>query len=88
MSSRETPPLMMCGHTANATSGGKPCCAICIGIDAGATEVNESPPDLTGRKSTCTTCGRQVDSSLRLAFFAYQPNSETDSHYDGCRGWD
>ena len=79
--------LMKCGHAANAHQDGKPVCVICVGIDAGATVVEEKP-DLTGRKARCSDCGSEVDSSFNLAFFEYRPEQETDSYYSGCRGWD
>lgn len=82
-------PLMKCGHTANAVSNGKPCCAICFGIDEGATEIADTVPDLTGRKAKCFYgCGKIADSSYSLPFFEYKPNSEYDSYYCGCEGWD
>lgn len=45
--------MMECGHAANATSGGKPVCAICIGIDSRATKV-VGEPDLGGRMARCS----------------------------------
>ena len=64
--------MMKCGHTANATNGeGKPSCAICVGIRAGADEVDIAPPDLTGRQAKCS-CGRlEPSDAKRLAFFEY-----------------
>ncbi len=63
--------MMSCGHAANATDGsGLPACAICVGIDAGATMV-AAAPDLSGRQAICT-CKRTVPSSMDLAFFEYR----------------
>ena len=82
-------PMMKCGHAANATRGGEPVCVICVGIRPGAIEIDPSPPDMSGRQATCTTCRRApVPSSASLAFFSYLPDWEFDSYYCGCRGWD
>jgi len=82
-------PLMKCGHAANATSRGKPVCVICYGIDEGAAVIDESPPDLAGRKAKCTYCKREKDSSLELPFFEYGEGKwKHDWYYCGCRGWD
>lgn len=83
-----TPPLMKCGHAANATDEqGHPCCAICWGIVEGADEIAETPPDLEGREAECLYCHRRVPSSLNLAFFEYRPEKATDAYYCGCMGW-
>ena len=80
-------PMMKCGHAANATdSDGKPSCAICIGIPPGAREINEHPPDLTGRMAECS-CHRKVASSTQLPFFEALPDKLCDRFYCGCRGW-
>jgi hypothetical protein len=64
-------PMMMCGHAANATSNGKPSCAICIG-DPRAITVNLAEIDLTGRKAKCY-CGKTTESNLnRCAFFEHK----------------
>lgn len=83
----DEPPLMGCGHAANATVQGQPCCVICIGIVAGATEPVEKP-DLTGRVARCSSCQNTADSKWTLAFFRHEPQREHDSFYCGCRGWD
>jgi hypothetical protein len=86
---REAPPMMKCGHAANATNGdGNPSCVICVGIHPGAETIDESPPDLTGRKSKCAYCSEIQDSDPSLAFFEHRPDRDYDLHYDGCRGWD
>lgn len=88
------PKLMKCGHTATGTYTDKngneqPCCVSCSGIVAGANEVAEQEPDLTGRIAKCNYgCGSQSASSLRLPFFEHKPNLETDRYYCGCYGWD
>ncbi len=80
--------MMKCGHAANATTAdNKPVCVICIGIVAGADQIEEKPPDLNNRFAECE-CKNKRKSSLELAFFEYRPNKETDSFYCGCRGWD
>ena len=63
------PPMMACGHTANASNGdGSPSCIVCVGIHPGAETVIEMP-DLTGRMARCT-CGKEAPSdSRKLAFF-------------------
>lgn len=90
-------PLMMCGHTANATHKipnndntgylNVHCCVICAGVRKGYNIVKEKP-DITGRKSLCSSCGKTTDSKWGLPFFEYRPNDEQDRHYDGCHGWD
>ncbi len=89
MSTRPEPPMMKCGHAANAEDReGNPVCVICVGIDPGAKVVNESPPDLAGRQSRCPDCKKLAPSNPNLPFFAHRPTLEYDQHYDGCRGWD
>lgn len=90
-------PLMQCGHTANATqkllfpdSEGRtevPLCAICLGINEGATRVAERAVDLSNRVAKCY-CGRTRPSSLKLAFFEYCQTEKFDRYYCGCNGWD
>jgi len=86
--------LMKCGHTATGHSvlkdgTKKPCCVSCSGLVAGADEVADEQPSLDNRKAKCSYgCGAETASSLALPFFAYHPNSETDSYYCGCYGWD
>lgn len=64
-------PLMECGHAANAViDGGAPACAICVGLNPGATIVR-TIPDLTGRKAKCAYCTITVQSETSLAFFEY-----------------
>lgn len=91
MTDRPTPPMMKCGHSAN--SKGHPAgktefvdsCAICSCF-----EVDENPPDLTGRFAACSyrNCQSKQPSSPLLAFFKFTPDSEYDEFYCGCRGWD
>ena len=83
--------LMQCGHISMATDENlQPVCAICYGINDGAKIVikecigNEG---LEGRKAKCLDCGKITDSSWNLAFFAYRPNDEYDTYYNGCYGW-
>lgn len=52
-------PMMACGHTANATSDGKPSCVICAGIRPGAMQVVESP-NLDGRMARCAHHGANL----------------------------
>jgi hypothetical protein len=80
-------PMMKCGHAANATTEGKPCCVICAGIVPGAYEIAEAQPDLSGRKAKCCYCSSLADSSSDLAFFAHTPDKATDNYYCGCLGW-
>jgi len=59
-------PLMKCGHTAQAVdSDGNPACIICHGITGGATEVDDSPPDLAGRRARCTYYGKSYKVGVR-----------------------
>lgn len=65
------PVMMKCGHVANAIdSHGNPRCAICVGLRAGADEVDNNPPDLSGRMARCS-CGNKQPSRLDLPFFEY-----------------
>jgi hypothetical protein len=80
-------PMMKCGHAANATTKGKPCCAICTGIRSGWNEIDEHAPSLDGRMAKCT-CGKTVPSSMSLAFFENCPDKPNDRFYCGCYGWD
>ena len=80
-------PMMKCGHSANAEThpGNKPCCAICA--PSSEAYIVAGKPSLEGRSAKCY-CGRIVDSSTNLAFFAYKPESTHDNYYCGCGGWD
>jgi hypothetical protein len=54
--------MMKCGHAAQGTDGdGNPVCVICFGIRSGATEVDDSPPDLTGRMARCVYYGSRAE---------------------------
>lgn len=55
-----TPPMMKCGHAANATCDGKPSCAICAGLTPDALIVDASPPDLTLRAARCHYYGHRA----------------------------
>jgi len=86
-------PMMKCGHAANATSEGKPVCAICVGMKPGADEIDQSPPSLAGRKAICAYSHGangdrgETDSRTNLPFFEHRPNEATDRYYCGCLGW-
>lgn len=72
----QAPPLMVCGHYANATSEGKAACVI-----HGTTEQDPvQPPPLT--EWYCGSCKRT--SPAPVAF----PDRKSGTHYCGCRGWD
>jgi hypothetical protein len=72
--------MMECGHAANATTEGNPCCAICFMLDPGATVVSVSPPSLEGRIAVCPHCKKTKPSSPELAFFEYRgPGSDNCS---------
>jgi hypothetical protein len=77
--------MMSCGHLANATDeNNKPCCAICIGLNKGATVVVVAP-DLSSRKAQCGSCNSVVDSSINLTFFEYRgPGSQYSMEYCIC----
>jgi hypothetical protein len=89
-----TNPMMMCGHAANATMTGPDgattidVCAICAGIDPGASVVDTLSPSLDGRVAVCAYCKKTAPSSTSLPFFGYRVGKPTDSYYDGCKGWD
>lgn len=79
--------MMKCGHAANAHDAeGNPSCAICIGLDAGATIIVETPI-LEGRVAKCR-CGREKPSNTSLAFFEYRKDSLKDEYYCGHDGWE
>lgn len=78
--------LMKCGHTANALTNGKPCCAICV-PKREAFEIVEGF-DLKNRIAKCCYCSKKRTSDLDLPFFEYKPNKEFDEYYCGCYGWD
>ena len=72
----KNPPVMTCGHYANATTPeGFPACAICSTIT-----VDETPqPERS--EWTCGSCKRV---STKMVAFG---DAKTGFHYDGCRGW-
>lgn len=75
-------PMMKCGHEANATYNGKPCCVICAGILPHAYVIDESPPDLSGRTAKCAYCGKEQPSNPeRLAFFEYCGENSIEATY-------
>lgn len=65
-------PIMKCGHAANATYKGKPCCVICFGITPGADEISETSPSLENRKAKCAHCQNMKPSSEELPFFEFK----------------
>jgi len=78
-------PMMKCGHAANATTNGKPCCVICSPSN-GWDEVDTSI-DIQGRQAKCGSCNSTKPSSTSLAFFEHRPDKPLDSYYCGCKGW-
>lgn len=76
------PPMMSCGHAANATCGDKPSCAICYCME------QKDTPDLTGRTAVCSYGCNPVPSNMNLPFFKYRPGQDRDEYYCGCFGWD
>ena len=89
--------MMKCGHAAQAVNGkGEPVCVICVGINPGATVVDDAPPSLAGRMAECSyrrpgpypENHRAVPSDPGLPFFEHRPDSPTDRYYCGCFGWD
>ena len=80
--------LMKCNHVAQGTTqDGQPVCVICVGINPDATIIHPKPPELKGRISRCTYCGKEKASRYDLPFFNYRALLDRDTHYDGCRGW-
>jgi hypothetical protein len=73
----EKTPMMGCGHAANATSNGKPCCVICL-EDPKSRQIVEGP-DLTGRMAKCSYGDTTVKSSTNLAFFKYKGDGSQES---------
>lgn len=77
--------LMKCGHLGyGQTSDGRACCAIC---DCDEVADESSAKDLTNRKARCYCCGKVVNSSYSLPFF-HTSETEYDTYYCGCGGWD
>lgn len=86
------PPMMKCGHAANAVSTragsteSVPSCVICSCFDQA-----ETAPDLTGRTARCSyyakRCHNEAPSTLTLAFFGHHPDRDFDEYYCGCYGW-
>lgn len=88
----DPPPMMGCGHTANAVveDTKQPVCAICYGIKPEAVVV-VAAPDLTGRTMRCScimSCKVKRPSDPAAAFFEHRPTAAFDSFYCGCDGWD
>ena len=99
--------LMACGdYTHGKDADGNPVCVVHAGLaghDADARTVAPEP-DLTGRKSACSSCGRVANSDGTAAdgtrvwngpvpFLTVRADYDEsagrlDSHYCGCRGWD
>ena len=79
--------LMRCGHTNNAVTDLKaPVCVICGCIEV--VRACEGTEGLEGRKAVCLDCGKKTVSEWSLAFFRHCPDTEHDTWYCGCRGWD
>lgn len=98
MKAYEKPPMMGCGHAANAADAEKrPVCAICVGIHPGHNVV-ATTPDLTGRTAYCAyyggKCQSKTPSDTSLAFFEMgnrrmaATDPKADTYYCGCYGWD
>ena len=75
--------IMKCGHTANATCDGKPCCVICSCF-----EIDNDRPCLDNRIAKCSECGHETQSNYNLPFFQYRKDKDSDEYYCGCHGWD
>lgn len=81
-------PVMTCGHTANAVhkikgGGEEPACVICC-----CCEVDESPPDLTGRVAVCPDCRTERPSDYGLPFFQYRGPGAMDHKCRNCGFYD
>ncbi len=74
--------MMKCGHVANASHNGEPCCIICECFD-----IDDKKPDLTGRIAKCAECSHTTKSNYDLPFFQYNPDKNFDEYYCGCHGW-
>jgi len=83
--------LMKCGHVGNTEDlYGNALCAICFGLNDGATEIDsecEGNIGLERRKAKCDTCGKETKSKWELPLFKYCPKEEFDEYYCGCYGW-
>ena len=54
--------MMECGHEANGTCEGKPCCVICYdGPDSPGGKIAKVVPDLTGRMARCGYYGGPIN---------------------------
>jgi hypothetical protein len=74
-------PIMTCGHAANATVDGVPCCAICFSVDpVGATTPGNTEIVVGNRTARCT-CGVTRPSSERekLAYFQYRGEGSSEA---------
>lgn len=95
--------LMKCGCNTHAVRAGtdEPVCVIHVttgGPEDPATQVEDSPPDLSQRQMRCgyrhgkdgRVCAGRTPrpSDPRAAFFQRKPDEEFDQFYDGCWGWD
>ena len=71
-----------CGQKMMATdSKGRPACTTCIGLSSlSGIPKKVVVPD----KAHCTYCKREAVNDGNLAFY----DSERNSYYCGCRGWD
>ena len=91
----QDPPMMRCGHAANAEQATpwagrgttRPFCVICAPLSTAFQVWEPEPGYLEGREARCG-CGRTVPSRSTLGFFEYLEGAERDRFYCGCRGWD
>lgn len=81
---RESKPLMTCGHAANGVDMlGRPVCVICNN------ETVRAGVKLERRIARCLYgCGAITQSSVNLPFYEHRFGEEFDYYYDGCRGWE
>jgi hypothetical protein len=75
----ETIPMSQCSNCHGLwASSCSSCCPYC------GNETNI----IVHKKAKCSYCKNIVNSNFNLAFFTIRENSEYNSYYCGCRGWD
>jgi len=83
--------LMKCGHVADAHDPyGNQICALCLGINDGADEIEKECVEKIGLENRIAKCvygDHETESKWELAGFKYCPYQKYDEYYCGCYGW-